>query len=368
MERLFPTLLDPCHGSMNRWTPLDATCPMGGEQLSELGQPCHNGPRNQVVGGVCSPHDVSEPRIRFRSASCLHEKKKAGRMDSMDERDAVLFSKRVEDAFGDLHPRDVGLVTVPSTVGWTVNPAPQATRPGKEIQGEGSEEEEGEEDSMQDTDVDSELEEELMRRGLGGCRQLDMEGEYDLIDEFAVGSSGMFEKHTSHLAWEQEQASRDVSGGRSAEAKMPGLNEEEIKPGKKVRFSDEVQVMELSPLPSSEEERTWEEEEEHEEVVSEQVSNPQKYTHYYMDWKNHSEDQERRDQMEAFLSLRRTVLRLKPLGDSNETNYESTPQAPVFNPRMMKSKRTFDEKVEDVLKRQRMARPSVRLCIEDEND
>lgn len=286
-------------------------------------------------------------------------------MDNKDGRDTIRFSERVENAFGDLHPGAVGKVSVPSTVGWTVNPAPQASRPGKEIHEEESEEEG--EDSMQDSEVDSELEAEVMRRGLGGCRQLDVEGEYDLIDDLAVGSSGVVEKHTNHLAWEQEHASRDVLGGRSAETSMPGSIEDEIKPGKKVRFSDEVQVMELSPLPSTEEENTWEEEE-HEEVVSEQVSNPQKYTHYYMDWKNHTEDQEQRDQMEAFLSLRRTVLRLKPLGESNETKCDSTQQAPVFNRHMMKSKRTFDEKVEDVLKRQRVARPSVRLCIEDEHD
>lgn len=275
------------------------------------------------------------------------------------------FARRVESTFGSLMAQLGHVDGVPRIGAWTVNAAPPAARPGKDAPAPESDEEEWE-DTLGEEDAGSDAEVAALRRAMGSCRQLDVEDEYDEQDAMATGNTQRDEGGLRRMVVDDSHVECGIwENTRAGSEDLVDVSEDETTClGKKVRFSDKVEVREYTPL-------TWEDElglwggENSGDVVPDHVSNPQKYAHYFVDWSEDAED-EAQEQAEAFLSLRRTVLKIKSLGDEAGAACVTVKDGPVFNTKVLPTKRPVGDEPAEAPKRSKASSTSVRLCIEDE--
>jgi len=275
------------------------------------------------------------------------------------------FARRVESAFGNLVAQVGHVGDVPQVGGWTVNAAPPMARPGK-TEAEGESEEDDWECDIDDVENGTDAEVAALRRAMGSCRQLDGEDEYDEHDALATGNVQRNEEGLRRMVVDDSHVER--GRWRSLQASDEELInvsvDEPTCAGKKVRFSEKVEVREYTPQNWDGEIDPWNEGSSGN-SVPDHVSNPQKYLHYLMDWSDDGED-EVQEQAEAFLSFRRTILKIKSSEGEGGAACLTLEDGPVFNTKVLPSKRTVGNEPADIPKRPKTSLTPVRLCIEDE--
>lgn len=275
------------------------------------------------------------------------------------------FATRVESAFGNLvaHAGHVG--GVPHVGGWTVNAAPPMARPGK-TEEEGESEDEEWECEIDDVENGTDAEVAVLRRAVGSCRQLDGEDEYDEHDAMATGNVQRNEEGMKRMVVDDSHV--EQGSWRSLQGSDEGLidvsEDEPTSAGKKVRFSEKVEVREYTPQNWDDEIDLWNEDSSGN-VVPDHVSNPQKYLHYLMDWSDEGQD-EAQEQAEAFLSFRRTILKIKSSEGEGGAACLTLEDGPIFNTKVLPSKRPVGNEPAEIPKRPKASSAPIRLCIEDE--